>query len=204
MGDLFPFFLKLDGRRCVIVGAGKVAEQKIQGLLAAGADVHVVAPDASPAFRRLAENGRVSWLARRFEPGDLDEAFMVIAATGDALVNEYIFREAESRRVLCNAVDEPERCHFYYPAVVRRGDLQIAISTAGQSPALAQRLRVELEAMFGPEYQAWLQWLGNVRKLLYERHVDPQRRKLALHRIASREIYERFASARARRVRETA
>lgn len=199
MADLFPLFLKLKGRRCLVVGAGAVAEQKIGSLLAAGADVRVVAPDACDAIQTLAATGRITWVPRRFEPDDLEGAFVVIAATGKAAVSAAVFREAETRRLLCNAVDEPESCHFYYPAVVRRGDLQIAISTGGHSPALAQRLRAELEAVFGPEYGPWLRWLGRVRKRLFQRAIDPQRRKQALHRIASREVYERFASAHQRR-----
>lgn len=199
MAQLFPLFLKLQGRRCLVVGGGQIAEQKLEGLLAAGADIQVVATTAGETVRGLAANGRLTWTERAFVPADLDDVFLVVAATGDSNVNETVFREAESRRVLCNAVDEPQHCHFYYPAVVRRGELQIAISTAGHSPALAQRLRTELEAAFGPEYGPWLRWLGQVRSLFFRRPLDPQHRRLALHRIASRDVYERFVRAQQRR-----
>jgi precorrin-2 dehydrogenase/sirohydrochlorin ferrochelatase len=185
----------------VLVGAGTIGSQKIGGLLAAGAHVHVVAPEASEAIAALARDGAVHWSRRRFRGEDLDGAVLVIAATGDAEVNESVFREARVRRVLCNAVDEPERCDFYYPAVVRRGDLQIAISTGGRSPALAQRIRMELEAQYGESYAAWLEWLGDVRSLFFRKALDPDRRRTALHNAASNRVYERFAEARRRKGR---
>ena len=205
---LFPAFLDLRRRRCVVVGAGEIARQKIAGLLASGARVRVLAPEACAEVQELAKRdaltgvsteGSLEWKQRRFLTSDLDGAFLVVAATGDPQVNEEVYREAEARGVLCNAVDDPKHCHFQYPAVVRRGDLQIAISTAGNSPALAQRLRAELEEQFGPEYGAWLRWLGAVRQLLFRREVPPEERKPALHRIARGEVYERFVATRQRR-----
>jgi precorrin-2 dehydrogenase / sirohydrochlorin ferrochelatase len=195
MANLFPIFLKLEGRRVLVAGAGPVAEQKLDGLLRAGADVHVVAPQATDLVQQFARDGQLRWSQREFNSSDLDRAALVVAATGHAEVNERIYREAESRGVLCNAVDEPDRCHFYYPAVVQRGDLQIAISTAGHSPALAQRIRKQLEQQFDAGYAEWLNWLGNARRRLFSRPVDPQRRKNILHRIARPEIYERFVRA---------
>src|SRR5512133_677471 len=126
MPSLFPLFLKLRGRRCLLVGAGVIASQKIESLLSAGAHVHVVAPRADEVIRELVRVGRVCWSQREFRASDLGGSFLVVAATKNPEVNETVFREARSRGVLCNAVDEPERCDFYYPAVVRRGDLQIA------------------------------------------------------------------------------
>jgi precorrin-2 dehydrogenase/sirohydrochlorin ferrochelatase len=111
-------------------------------------------------------------------------------------VNDAVYRAARERSVLCNAVDEPARCDFYYPAVVRRGDLQLAISTAGKSPALAQRLRRELEEQFDAGYIPWLNWLGSVRQLMFRRQVDPELRKQTLHRIAGKTVFERFRSSR--------
>lgn len=198
MASLFAMFLKLDGQRCVVVGAGRIAEQKLDGLLAAGADIRVVAPQASELIRRYASRGRVQWIQRRFETNDLDGVALVIAATGDRAVNEEVFRQANAKHVLCNAVDEPEHCHFYYPAVVRRGDLQIAISTAGKSPALAQRLRSEIETLIGPEYEELIHWLGNVRTMFFSRAMNPEQRTRVLHRMASRDVFDRFVRARRR------
>lgn len=201
MPALFPMFLKLEAQPCVVVGAGRIAEQKIGALLASGARVRVVAPQATESIQALAAEGRLSWIERGFEPSDLDGSLLAVAATGDRCVNEEVFRAAGSRHVLCNAVDEPEHCDFYYPAVVRRGDLQIAISTSGHSPALAQRLRMQLETLIGPEYEDLLRWLGRARSLLFRRCQDPQLRKKTLHRIASREVSERFLRARQRSLR---
>lgn len=199
MPSLFPLFLKLEGRRCLLVGAGVIASQKIESLLSAGAHVHVVAPSAHEFIRELVRSGRVCWSEREFRASDLGGAVLVVAATKNPEVNETVFREARSRGVLCNAVDEPERCDFYYPAVVRRGDLQIAISTAGHSPSLARRIRRELEVQYGPEYSDWLSWLGNVRSLFFRRRIDSARRRDALHKVASGKVYERFVSARKRK-----
>src|SRR5713226_5786271 len=123
---MFPMFLKLEGRRCLVVGAGTVAEGKIRGLLEAGASVQVVAPEAVLQIQKWAWDGAVGWSPRGFQPHDLDGAFLVITATASPEVNAQVFHEARERKVLCNSVDDPEHCDFYYPAVVNRGDLQIA------------------------------------------------------------------------------
>jgi precorrin-2 dehydrogenase / sirohydrochlorin ferrochelatase len=192
---LFPMFLKLRDRLCVVVGGGEVAEAKIPGLLEAGAKLRVIAPEATEAISAWAEEGRLEWAPRKFEPGDLSGAFIVIAATSALGVNQDVFHEADAQGILCNAVDDPERCHFYYPAIVRRGPLQIAISTAGFSPALAQRLRRELEAQFGPEYETWLEWLGTIRSVLRSSSNDPDETRKILHLLASDEMFEQFSRA---------
>src|SRR5438445_395897 len=132
-------FLKLEGRPCLVVGAGTVAEGKIGSLLLAGATVRVVAPQADVAVQEWARTGVMRWESREFCLLDLDGVFLVIAATSSNEVNGSVFREAQRRNVLCNVVDDPEHCDFYYPAVVRRGQLQIGISTAGESPAREQK-----------------------------------------------------------------
>ncbi len=200
MAALFPMFVKLDGRRCVVVGAGVIAGQKLEGLLESGADVRIVAPEAREEIQELARCGRVSWMRTEFESEHLDGAVLVIAATGNPAVNEMVYRAAQERGVFCNSVDEPERCDFYYPAVVRRGDLQIAISTAGKSPALAQRLRKELEVQFDASYIGWLNWLGKVRELFFQRQVEPELRTRTLHRISGRTVFERFKGSCERRI----
>ena len=196
---LFPVFLKLKGRRSLVVGGGTIAAQKLTGLIEAGADVTIVAPKLSAEVFRLVDSGQTQWIAREFEPGDLDGALLVVAATGDPEVNERVFLAALARGILCNAVDEPERCDFYYPAVVRRGDLQIAISTNGKSPALAQRLRAELESHFDATYGEWLAWLGSVRALFFRTPIEPEKRRRALHQVASRAVFERFRESRQRK-----
>ncbi|HEV2717532.1 MAG TPA: bifunctional precorrin-2 dehydrogenase/sirohydrochlorin ferrochelatase, partial [Terriglobales bacterium] len=185
MTSLFPMFLKLEGRACLVVGAGTVAEGKINGLLLSGAAVHVVAPRANAAVADWARAGTIRWEARAFSPAALDGVFLVIVATSSKDVNEAVFREAQRRNILCNVVDDPEHCDFYYTAVVRRGQLQIAISTAGESPALAQKLRRELETQYGPEYESWIEHLGKSRRELFARNIDAEERRRRLHELAS-------------------
>ncbi|MBI3667226.1 MAG: bifunctional precorrin-2 dehydrogenase/sirohydrochlorin ferrochelatase [Acidobacteria bacterium] len=191
--DLFPMFLKLEGRRCLLVGAGAVAEVKLGSLLAAGADVLVVAPRATDQIRAALLEGKFRWKQRPFAPSDLDGMFLVVAAADSPQVHEVVYYEAQKRGVLCNVVDEPGRCDFYYPAVVRRGPLQIAISTSGRSPALAQRLRQQLERQFGLEFEDWVERLGAVRDRLLARKMDPARRRRILVWMARREPWKKPA-----------
>jgi precorrin-2 dehydrogenase / sirohydrochlorin ferrochelatase len=190
--SLFPMFVKLRDRLCLVVGGGQIAESKIPGLLAADAKVRVIAPEVTESLAAQAREGQIEWLRKAFDPEDLSGAYLVVAATSAIQVNQEVFREAEARGILCNAVDDPDYCHFYYPSVVRRGALQIAISTEGLSPALSQRLRRELEVQFGPEYEPWLNWLGAARKFLRAKNDDPQETRQLLHQLASREMFDRF------------
>jgi precorrin-2 dehydrogenase / sirohydrochlorin ferrochelatase len=190
--DLFPMMVKLDSRRCIVVGGGEVAASKTGMLLGCGAQVVVIAPCATESIQALARQAKLKWTARDFVAADLNGAFLVVAATNSPAVNEEVFRAGRARGVLCNVVDDPEHCDFFYPAVVRRGALQIAISTAGYSPALAHRLRVELEHQFGPEYGAWLEEVGQRRREIMARDLSEVHRRELLERIASRESYENF------------
>ena len=187
MSSLFPMFVKLDGRRCLVVGAGKVGEPKIGALLDTGARIHVIALEASEAVHEWANAGKITLEIRAFAAEDLDGIFLAVVATASSAVNGSIYREAQTRGVLCNVVDVPELCDFYYPAVVRRGDLQIAISTSGQSPSLAQKLRQQLERQFGPGYARWVAELGETRRLVLASDLDPKRKSELLHSLASRE-----------------
>jgi precorrin-2 dehydrogenase / sirohydrochlorin ferrochelatase len=187
MSSLFPMFTKLEGRRCLVVGAGKVGEPKIGGLLDTGARIHVVALEATDAVKRWAEEVKITLELRSFADRDLEGIFLAVVATASRALNGSIYREAQRRGVLCNAVDVPEYCDFYYPAVVRRGDLQIAISTKGQSPSLSQKLRQQLERQFGPGYAQWVAELGNTRRRVLASNLDPQRKRDLLHSLASGE-----------------
>ena len=182
--SLFPIFVKLEGRPVLLVGAGPVGESKVGGLLSAGAVVTVVAPDATPVIRKLADDGKLVWRQREFNPNDLNGVALVVAAVPREVARA-VYEEAQIRNVLVNSVDDPDNCDFYYPAVVNRGDLQIAISTAGHSPALAQRIRIELEQQFGPGYEAWIRQLGEARRELFASDMNPDERKRKLHDIAA-------------------
>jgi precorrin-2 dehydrogenase/sirohydrochlorin ferrochelatase len=188
--SLFPMFMKLAGKQCLVVGAGKVGEPKIGGLIDTGARIHVVAIAASGLVREWALAGKIELELRAFSASDLDGNFLVVVATASQSLNELIHREAQRRGVLCNVVDVPEYCDFFYPAVVRRGDLQIAISTGGQSPSLAQKLRQQLERQFGAGYAAWVEQLGETRRLVLASDLDKERKWDLLHSLASREALE--------------
>ena len=190
MTNLFPMFLKLEGKQCLVVGAGKIGEPKIGGLLETGAHIRVVALEATAQVREWATAGKLELELRAFAAEDLDGAFLAVVATNSRTVNERVYYEAQRRGVLCNVVDVPDLCDFFYPAVVRRGDLQIAVSTSGQSPSLAQKIRQQLEKQFGPGYAAWVAELGETRKLILASDLDKERKLELLHSLASREAFE--------------
>jgi uroporphyrin-III C-methyltransferase/precorrin-2 dehydrogenase/sirohydrochlorin ferrochelatase len=189
---LFPVFIKLKDRPVLVVGAGSIGESKAAGLLDAGAEITVVAPEASAGVRHWAGEGRLTWVAREFRASDLDGKLLVVAAVPSDLAGD-IYRAAHERGVLCNAVDDPANCDFYYGAIVNRGDLQIAISTNGKSPALAQRLRRELEGQFGPEYADWLAQLGDARERMFASGMPAGERREELHRLASGSAFREFS-----------
>jgi len=182
----------------LVVGGGSVAEGKILGLLDTGATIRVVALQAGRRVHEWANAGLLTLEERAFEIQDLTGVFLVVVATGAAPVGELVFLEAQARGVLANVVDVPGQCDFFYPAVVRRGDLQIAISTSGQSPSLAQRLRQQLERQLGEGYAAWVKELGETRRQVLGSNLPPQQKRFLLHSLASREAFEALASAESR------
>jgi siroheme synthase-like protein len=160
----YPVALELTGRPCVVVGDGDAAEAKVEALLEAGAEVTVVGDEPGPVLRALADAGRIRLRRRPYRRGDLKGAFLAVAATGDGALNAAVHREADARRVLLNSVDDPRHSHFAVPSVLRRGDLVVAISTGGRAPALARRLRLELEDQLGPEYGELVNLLAEARR----------------------------------------
>jgi precorrin-2 dehydrogenase len=188
--SLFPMFMKLEGRQVLVVGAGNVGEQKIAGLLETCARIRVVALEATAAVREWARQGEIGLELRAFTNDDLHGAFLAIVATASRSLNERTYHEAQRLGVLCNVVDVPELCDFFYPSVVRRGDLQIAVSTAGQSPSLAQKIRQQLERQFGPGYGPWVTELGETRKQILASDLDKEQKLELLHSLASREAFE--------------
>jgi precorrin-2 dehydrogenase/sirohydrochlorin ferrochelatase len=186
--SLFPIFLKLTARPCTVIGAGHLAESKIESLLAAAARLTVIAPQASPRIADLAASGELTLHLRSYAAGDLAGQFLVVAATNVPTVNRAVFAEAESSGVLINAVDDPPFCDFFFPSVVRRGDLQLAISTGGQSPALAQRLRKEINELLPLDAGDWLAELGNLRREVLQLEPLNEARNQLLHQLASRDV----------------
>ena len=171
-------FLKLEGRRCLVVGAGTHRRRKNRRV---DRDRCVRFASSRPKLpaqvQTWAGEGKIDWERREFLTSDLQGMFLVVAATSSTPLHEEIFAEAQKLGVLCNIVDVPHLCDFFYPAIVRRGSLQIAISTAGESPALSQRLRKELEQQFGPEYEAWVAAIGEARAELATRDLSAEDRK---------------------------
>jgi precorrin-2 dehydrogenase/sirohydrochlorin ferrochelatase len=162
----FPICLDIQGRCCIVVGGGLVAARKVASLLEHGGLVRVISPELTPELRQRHVAGDLEWRATSYQEGDLDDAFLVIAATDDEEVQARVHAEATARRILLNVADVPKWCNFILPATLRRGDLNIAVSTSGKSPALAKRLRRELEARFGPEYGELTEILGSLRPLV--------------------------------------
>lgn len=160
----YPVNLVVDGRRCVVVGAGRVAGRKIEALLEAGADVHVIAPEVSERVRAWATEGRLVLEERAFSPEDLDGAWLATTATGVPAVDHAVFAAGDARRVWVNAADDPANCSFTLMSVVRRGDLVVTVGTGGRSPALATWLRRRLADELGPEYEVLLELLAEARE----------------------------------------
>jgi precorrin-2 dehydrogenase len=162
----YPVQLVVAGRRCVVVGAGRIAARKIDALLAAGADVHVVAPEIGDEVRAWAENGRLAVSEREFAPSDLDDAWLATTATGVPAVDHAVFEAGEARRIWVNSADDPANCSFTLTSVVRQGDLVVTIGTGGRSPALAAWLRRRFGEELGPEYATLLDVLSEAREEL--------------------------------------
>jgi uroporphyrin-III C-methyltransferase/precorrin-2 dehydrogenase/sirohydrochlorin ferrochelatase len=186
--NLLPIFLKLDGRPGLLVGAGTVALEKIGSLLKTGVKLRVIAPQARPEVLALAAKGKLEWVEREFQPSDLDGNFIVIAATDVPEVNASVYREAVVRGIACNSVDDIPNCDFFFGSVVSRGDLQIAISTAGESPAVAQRLRREIDEQLPEDLGPWLAELGELRREVLSTQPRGEERRLLLHELAHRQI----------------
>ena len=181
--------LRLTGRKCLVVGGGTVAARKVAALVGCGADVHVVSPTFGEA---LAADESITRHASAYDPALLDGAALVIAATDDEAVNRRVAEDAWSRGILVNVVDTPSLCDFYCPAVVRRGPLAIAIHSGGAAPALARRLRQQLEREFGPAYEALAEALGRLRREIIETVDDPVIRSRRLRRLGEDETIEAF------------
>jgi len=178
MSAIFPISLKIAGRRCVVIGGGEVAAQKVDSLLTCGGEVTVVGPTLCEALTRKKASSAVYHVAREYQRGDLEDAFIVIAATDNFEVNHAVHEEAQERGALINVVDVPALCDFFYPAVMRRGALTVSIATNGVAPALARALREQWEAEFDEGYLQMLELFGEVRdevKAKFDDFADRQR-----------------------------
>ena len=177
MTTFYPVFLNLTGRRCVIIGGGQVAEGKVSKLLDSGAKIIVISPDATQGIRDYADSGQIEYNLRKYQEGDLNGAFLVVAATNDRVVNQEIFEEAEKSGILLNAVDDMPRCSFIAPSIVEKGPITVAISTGGASPALARKLREKLEVSPALDWADATNMLSHARQIIKDKQIalDPQR-----------------------------
>ncbi len=184
----FPVFLNLQGRLCVVSGGGKVAERKVRSLLNAGARVKVVSPELTASLSRLQKSGKIEYQGRFFRTGDLRGAFLAIAATDDRKANDLVFRQGLKQRIPVNVVDEPGQSSFIVPSVVKQGDLLLAISTSGQSPALAKALRQKLQKEIGPEFSFWLKLLAAVRRKILPLGFGQKRKQAIFRQLAGDDL----------------
>jgi precorrin-2 dehydrogenase/sirohydrochlorin ferrochelatase len=190
----YPVFLDVEGRPCAVVGGGRVGTEKARKLIEHGAVLRLVAPEITEELRALVDSGSVAEYRRRpYRRGDLAGCFLAIAATDDEDVNRAVWRDAEERGLLCNVATGPPYGNFIVPGVVRRGQLAIAVSTGGASPAVARRIRRELQERYGPEWEALLGLLSDLRDDLKARYPDAERRRDAVERLMRTDVVERLA-----------
>ena len=189
---MYPVFITLSGKRCLVVGGGEVAERKIERLLETGALVTVVSPENTTSISDWADLELVELHSRKYQTGEAAGYFLVIAATGDMELNRRISKDATQAERLVNVVDVPDMCNFFVPSIVRRGAFQIAISTGGASPALAKKIRMDLEETYTDGYKKLVDRLKEFRTLLMKKEPDGEKRKLILNRVVRSPETERF------------
>ena len=179
----FPIYLNLTGKRVIVIGGGDVAERKVASLSRTGAEIIVISPDLTPNLLSVAESNVIDWKKRNYVCGDCSGAALVLCATNDPRISRKVWEEATEKGILVNTADQPSLCDFIMPAVVRRGELAVAISTGGVSPALAATLREKLSEMLGPEYEELLEILSRARPEIQRRFQDERDRKALHYRI---------------------
>ncbi|RPI74328.1 MAG: bifunctional precorrin-2 dehydrogenase/sirohydrochlorin ferrochelatase [Desulfobacteraceae bacterium] len=189
----YPIFLNLEGKAVLIVGGGKVAQRKIETLLECGALVRLAARELTPALEKLKAEPRVTYLGAEFREEQLNDVFMVIAATDNAGLNQKISQAARVRGLLVNAVDQPADCNFIVPSVLRRGGLQIAVSTSGQSPILAKKIREALEPEFGEEYERLIRLMGRIRAAVLNRGFAQETHQRIFEQLAESDLLQVLA-----------
>ena len=192
----YPIYLDINHRSCLVIGGGSVGTRKAVTLLACGANVTVVSLAATEKLHELSSTGEIDLKKRAFRTSDLDGRFLVIVATDNQDLNFKIHSEAERRGLLCNVADQPEACNFILPSIVNRGDLTIAISTSGKSPAFAKSLRMHLETEFGDEYAEFLNLMGVIRKKLSKEHSEPEAHKDLYEALIQRDLVHMLKDGR--------
>ncbi len=193
MTTYYPVYIQLHEQPCVVIGGGKIAEGKVEGLLAADAKVTIVSPDLTSHLNELVKQNQVKYIPREYQPGDLSGAFIVICATDQTEINHQVWQEASANQQLVNVVDDTPRCNFIAPAILRKGDLTIAISTGGKAPALAVRLKERLKEEIGPEYERFLELSGQLREPLARHIPDFETRKALWYELVDSDVLDLLA-----------
>lgn len=191
-----PISIDLSNRRCVVIGGGQVAERKVEMLREFGARVTVVAPDITSRLAEMATDGSIEVVSGMYEPSVLNGALLAVAATNNREVNKAVFEEAQRQGILVNVVDDPDLCTFFVPAIIRRGDLVISVSTSGNSPLLARRLREQIESAFGPEYGQLVELMGMLRDEVKTLYNDPKQRNRAYERLIDSDVLDLLRQGR--------
>jgi precorrin-2 dehydrogenase/sirohydrochlorin ferrochelatase len=202
MAHLFPVFLSLSGKKCLVVGGGRVAERKIADLLECEANINVISPTAGDSIQLWSNQSLISWQAREIEVSDLDNVFMVFVATNNMDANRLVVSWCRERGILVNAVDDPPNCDFYVPAVVRRNSLVVAISTEGKSPMFARKLREQLEGFIGEEYGEFVDFLGEQREPIKQAVNDIEKRKKIFEALVDSNILDLLKAGERERAKE--
>ncbi len=192
MMPLYPVHLAINGQLCLVVGGGKVATRKVQSLLPCGAVIRVISPVAEQRIVDLAEMGQVEWLRRNYQQGDLQGAKLVFAATDNEEVQDMIVAEARASDILVNVITRPDACTFQVPASLRSGDLLITVATGGGSPALAARIRKELQQVYGPEYGRLVALMGELRRQVIASGGSPEEHKRIFEKVLEDDILDRI------------
>ncbi len=186
----YPLYLDIQNRKCLVVGGGSVGTRKVMTLMDCGASVTVVSPDFTTQLFQLADTRAIKLKKRSYRSSDIDGIFLVIGATNNEELNRQISEDAQRLNKLCNIVDRPEACNFILPSFINRGDLIIAVSTSGKSPALAKKLRKDLENEFGQEYAEFLRLMGVIRQRLLSKNRDSKTHKYLFEQLISRGLIE--------------
>lgn len=202
MCEYYPVYLDLSRKKCLVVGGGKVAERKVKSLLKCGAKVFVVSPVLTGWLEQSVSAGKVTAIRRNYTTTDLEDAFLVIGATDNHEINNKVAEECSERNILVNIVDQTAKCNFIVPAVIRRGALSISVSTGGNSPMLARRIREELEQSFGPEYQEFLDLLGNIREQVIKTIPEEDKRRDIFYKLVYSDIIELLRDGERDKVKE--
>ena len=196
----YPLFLNVSGKKCVVVGGGRVAERKVKRLLKCGAAIEVVSREATPLLDEHCREGKIARTKEAYESRMLSGAFLVIAATDDASVNSRVAKDAHRRGILVNVVDDPKNCDFIVPSLVERGDLTIAVSTGGKSPALAKKIRKDMEGLYGKEYALLLDILGGLRERMIAKGQNPDENRKAFEAVVYSEILDHIRAGRLKEI----